>query len=219
MYNLLFFYLIKKMGSDYSLYGKKLNNPLFPIIAIDKRFLFPNAKIFYLQGGDCCDDPGIQDNNGNSYFKIKGIALSPRKIIYDTYNKPLFNIDKEFFSFSYILKSGESDQVIANVDKNGFFTSSKFNCTFKNLSTGLNDYIEIKSANFQNFFGVYQGEEKKGAPLICKIYKNPDSDCCSSSNFIIEIAPNIDASLMLGLALIFRDYSESSNNSSSSTTN
>ena len=217
MYNLLFFCLIKNMGSDYSLYGKKLNNPLFPIIAIDKRFLFPNPKIFYLQPENCCDDPDIQDNNGISYFKIKRIALSSRKIIYDTYNKPLFNIDSEFFSFCYMLKYGESDQIIANVEKNGFFTYSKFNCTYKNLITGLNDYIEIKSANYQRFFGVYQGKERNGAPLICKIYENPNSDCCSSPNFIIEIAPNIDASLMIGIALIFRDYSESSNNSSSST--
>ena len=110
-----------------------------------------------------------------------------------------------------MLKSGESDQIIANVEKNGFFTYSKFNCRFKNLSTGGNDYIEISSANYQNFFGVYQGEEEKGAPLICKIYKNPNSDCCSPSNFIIEIAQNIDACLMLGLALIFIEYSEASN--------
>ena len=37
------------MGSDYSLYEKKLDNPRFSIIAIDKRFLFPNPKIFNIQ--------------------------------------------------------------------------------------------------------------------------------------------------------------------------
>ena len=120
------------MGSDYSLYEKKLDNPRFSIIAIDKRFLFPNPKIFNIQAGDCCTDPFIQDNDGTSYFRINTFAFSSRKIIYDTFNKPVFNIDKEFLSFSYMLKSGESDQIIANVEKNGFFTYSKFNCRLKN---------------------------------------------------------------------------------------
>ena len=169
-----------------------------------------------LQGGDCCDDPFIQDNNGVSYFKINKIGLSSKIIIYDSFNKPLFIIDKEFFSFDYIIKSGESDQIIANVEKNGFFTYSDFNCRFKNCYTGKVDYLEIISKNFLNFFGVYQGEKEKGAPLICKIYKNPNSDCCSPLNFIIEIAPNIDACLMVGLALIFMEYIQTTNNAAAS---
>ena len=193
-------------ATNNSYYEKKLDNPLFPIIAIDNRFSFPEPKIFYLYEGGCCEDPYIQDNNGITYFKLKQSFYSSLQTIYDTYNKPLFNIDKHYFSFDYKIKYGETDEIIANLDKNKFSNYTKYTCTFKNLATGgLNDFVEIKSVNDDDYFSVYQGEEKKGAPLICKIYRNPNLNCCSSLNFIIENSANIDSSLMIGLAFIFRD--------------
>ena len=33
---------------DYSLYEKKLDDPISPIIAIDNSFLIPELKIFYI---------------------------------------------------------------------------------------------------------------------------------------------------------------------------
>ena len=50
--------------------------------------------------------------------------------------------------------------------------------------------------------GIFHGNAKKGVPLICKISKEYKL-FSGGDKYIVEIPPNIDAALMLGLGVCF----------------
>ena len=53
--------------------------------------------------------------------------------------------------------------------------------------------------------GIFHGSARQGAPMICRINKQYDAKnfYFDKQNYVVEIAPNVDAALMIGLGIIF----------------
>ena len=183
-----------------------------PIIAFDQRFVFQTPvtlllqeKVFSLTG----DDFKITDLYGNPYFMIQGkyFTLHQRKNFFDLYGKPIFNIKQEILSLRgrYRFCLGESDQVVVKVDPKSMITNRNFEVTFTNYATGRTEILDFCCDLIGSYCGIFHGKADQGAPCICKIYKQYDSKnyYTGKQNYLVEIAPNVDASLMLGLGVVF----------------
>ena len=182
-----------------------------PIAAFERRFTFQKPitlllkeKTFSWSG----DDFNITDTNGQPYFKIKGKAFSMRqkKIFYDLYDQPIFNIKHELFSlrgrYKFFMKEGE--QVAVNVDPVGF-GNTRYQVTFINIFSGKKLILDLVCDFMGSICGIFLGNAEQGAPLICKIYKQYDSKLffTGKNNYIVQISPNVDSALMLGLGVCF----------------
>ena len=209
------------MGANVSINSNVLSPPRNPIVATENRFIFQQPIYLSLREHIASwsgDDFTITDSYGNPYFKCSGRAFSfkQKKVLYDIYMKPIYNIKHELlslrgrFKFNY----GEhGDRVIASVDPIGAFTSH-YSINFYNLATGRNDYLELACDFLGSRCGIFHGNAKQGAPMICRINKQYDAKnfFYNKQNYVVEISPNVDAALMIGLGIIFDEIKNDSDN-------
>ena len=178
-----------------------------PIVAFEERFAFQKPITLLLKekafsfGGD---DFNITDINKEPYFKIKrkAFSLSQKKTFYDLYGKPIYNIKHGYFRSYKFYLGAEEQQVIVNVKTLGSFNNTEYQVTFKNRINGMDERLELICDYAGSICGIFNGYAKQGAPLICKITKKYKL-FSGGDNYVVEIAPNIDAALMLGLGVCF----------------
>ena len=146
---------------------------------------------------------------GRPYFKCGGRLISFRqtKVILDVYGIPIYNIKHEIFSLRgrFKLYQGNTGaREIASIDPISTF-GSLYSISFYNLATGRNDYLELACDLMGSRCGIFHGSAKQGAPMICRINKQYDAKnfYFDKQNYVVEIAPNVDAALMVGLGIIF----------------
>jgi len=57
-----------------------------------------------------------------------------------------------------------------------------------------------------NTIGFFNGKEKEGTPLICRMHYIPEKSLLNvKGKYIIEIVPNVDTLFMLGLGIFASD--------------
>ena len=177
-----------------------------PIVAFEQRFAFQKPITLILKEKSYIgDDFSITDINKEPYFKIKrkSFSSSQKKTFYDLYDKPIYNIQHGFWKGVYNLNLGEDDkQTIVKVVSLGSFNNTEYEATFKNLLNGKDERLELMCDAGGSVCGIFHGNAKKGAPLICKISRE-NKLFSGGDKYIVEIPPNIDAALMLGLGVCF----------------
>ena len=207
------------MGANVPINSNYLGVPRNPIVATDRRFAFPQQVNLFLQEKIYSwtgDDFAITDFNGCPYFRCGGRAFSFRqkKVINDIYGIPIYNIKHELLSLRGRFKFYYGDQgnnIIASVDPISTF-GSLYSVTFFNQATGQNDYLELACDLMGSRCGIFHGNAKAGAPMICRINKQYDAKnfFYNKQNYVVEIAPNVDAALMIGLGIIFDELKNDS---------
>jgi len=207
------------MGANVPINSNYVSIPRNPIIATDNRFVYPHQINLYLQEKIYSwtgDDFAITDFNGVPFFRCGGRAFSFRekKVINDIYGIPIFNIKHELLSLRGRFKIYQGDQsfrILASVDPISTF-GSIHSVSFYNLATCQNDYLEIASDFLGSRCGIFHGNAKAGAPLICRINKQYDAKnyFFDKQNYVVEIAPNVDAAFMIGLGIIFDELKNDS---------
>ena len=207
------------MGANVPINSNMLSTPRNPIVATNTQFAFPYQVNLFLQEKIYSwtgDDFNITDMNGTPFFRCGGRAFSFRqkKVISDLYGMPIFNIKHELFSLRgrFKLYYGDAgDKIMASIDPVNTFGSVR-SVSFFNIATGQNDYLELACDLVGSRCGIFHGSAKAGAPLICRINKQYDSKnyFFDKQNYIMEIAPNVDAALMVGLGIIFDELKNDS---------
>ena len=195
MFNKWKILFIKKMGAKFYT-SMPLNSPKYPIVALDNRFVFqePKTLSFYYKPDR---EFSIKDNQGTPYFKC--IEIKPKILfdLFDLYGNNLFQLKHDFSTDNYlIMKNGN---VIISINHVGF-VNAKYVINLFNLQTKQMDYIEMKHNVSVGECFVFHGKQKLGGEIICKIKKS-----LMMKSFIIEIAPNVDISLMTALAICFKN--------------
>ena len=208
------------MGANVSINSNQLSYPRNPIVATENRFIFQQPIYLSLRERIASwsgDDFAITDLNGTPFFKCSGKVFSMRqkKILYDVYMNPIYNIKHELLSMRGRYKfmyGGQGDRVIASVDPINAF-SSHYSINFYNLATGRNDYLELACDFMGSKCGIFHGKAKEGAPMICRINKQYDAKnyFYDKQNYVVEISPNVDAALMIGLGIIFDEIKNDNN--------
>ena len=207
------------MGSNVSINSNQLSTPRNPIVATDNRFIYQQPIFLSLREKIASwsgDDFAISDLHGTPFFKCSGRVFSFRekKVLYDVYMVPIFNIKHELFSMRgryKIIYGDKGDRVLASVDPINAF-GSHFSINFYNLATGRNDYLELACDFMGSKCGIFHGKAKEGAPMICRINKKYDAKnfFWGKQNYVVEISPNVDAALMVGLGIIFDEIKNDS---------
>jgi len=193
-----------------------ISSPKNEIAVVDPRFVFRTPvtlilreKIFSFSG----DDFSIKDVNDVEYFRCKGKAFSIRdkKILYDLYQKPILNIQHKIFTMKGNIKiyaDNEDTKVLATINKKSFISVKKYIVEFYNQATERNEYFDMKCDFFSFTCGIFYGHEKEGAPMVCKITKKLDAKLVftTQENYYVQIAPGVDAALMVAIAICFEEY-------------
>ena len=182
-----------------------------PIICTDRRFVFNQPLTLYLNEklSFSGDDFTIKDSNGVSYFKCKGknFSIRDKKVIYDLYDKPIFNIRANAFigHGQKIYAEKSTDKILGSVHRRSLLKKNKYEFSYVNLETGQNEILDLKCDLIGCTCGIFCGKEKEGAPMICSINKPMDvkNFISSRDHYVIKIAPGVDAALMVALAIIF----------------
>jgi len=185
---------------------------------IEPRFVFQqpitlNLDEKYSFSGD---DFKIKDTNGVSYFKCKGnsFSLRDKKVIYDLYDKPLFNIQGNMF-YGHGLKvyAGKgTSTVLGKVSRRSLLKKNKYEFSFTNIMTNQPEVLDMKCDFFGYSCGIFAGKESQGAPMICSITKTKNmlSLISNPDHYQIQIAPGVDAALMVALAICYDELKHES---------
>ena len=207
------------MGTNVSINTNQLSIPRCPIIATENRFIYQQPICLSLRERIASwsgDDFTITDFYGTPYFICDGrvFSLRQKKVLYDIYMNPIYNIKHELLSLRgrYKFNIGEvGERTIASVDPIDAF-KSHYAINFFNLATGRNDYLELACDLLGSKCGIFHGYAKQGAPLICRINKQYDGKnfFCNKQNYVVEISPNVDAAFMIGLGIIFDEIKNDS---------
>jgi len=189
---------------------KEVSPAPHPIVGIEQRFVFnqPITLVLDEKRSFSGDDFSIKDTNGVSYFKCKGKTFSIRdkKVVYDLYDKPIFNIQENaFLGHGQKIYAGNTSNKIGSVSRKSIAKKNKYEYTYVNLATGQEEILDIKCDFFGCSCGIFCGKEKDGAPMICSISKTKQlmSFISDRDHYMIRIAPGVDAALMVALTIIF----------------
>jgi len=202
--------------------------PKNDICATEQRFIFRQPltlilreKIFSFSG----DDFSIKDANNVEYFKCKGKAFNIRdkKILYDLYQKPILNIQHKILTLKRNIKiyaEDKTEKIYATINKKSFISVKKFIVEFYNQATEKTEYLDLKCDFFSYTCGIFYGHEKEGAPMVAKVTKNFDCKLVftSQENYYLQIAPGVDAALMVAIAICFDEYKNEDDSSGISIT-
>jgi len=191
--------------------SKEVSSPQNPVIGIEQRFVFnkPVTLLLDEKRSFSGDDFKIKDENGVAYFKCKGKAFSFRdkKVVYDLYDKPIFNIQENLlFGHGQKVYAGkDTSTVLGSVHRRINLKNNKYEYSFTNLATNKQEVLDIKCDFFGCSCGIFYGKEKNGAPMICRITKTKKmlSLISNYDHYQITIAPGVDAALMVALTICF----------------
>jgi len=198
------------MLKDYS--SKPVQSPPCQIVGVEQRFVFqqPITLVLDEKRSFSGDDFKIKDENGVSYFKCKGKALSLRdkKVIYDLYDNPILNIQENLFygSGQRIYAGKSTDKELGKLSRKKLsIKKNKYEYTFTNLATNKVEVLDLKCDFFGCSCGIFYGKEKEGAPMICSITKTKKmlSFISNYDHYRITVAPGVDAALMVALTICF----------------
>ena len=128
-------------------------------------------------------------------------------MLYVMYDRPIFSMKYELFSLRgrYRFFFKDSENLTVKVDPLSIISKTYYEVIFLNLLNWKNEQIELVFDFIGSVNGIFYEREKEGAPMICKIMKQYDAKLflTAKDNYIIEISPNVDAALILGLAVCF----------------
>lgn len=186
-------------------------SPPRPVACVEQRFVFQQPLQLYLDEkySFSGDDFTIKDSNGVSYFKCKGKTFSFRdkKVLYDLYDKPLINIQENaFYGHGMKVYAGKNtDKVLGSIHRKSLLKKNKYEFTYQNIATNQTEVLDMKCDFFGSSCGIFYGKEKEGAPMICSITKTKQMLSLFSNydHYVINVAPGVDAALMVALTICF----------------
>lgn len=195
-------------------YDNKKVTPIdHDIMVTEQRFVFDKPITLLLRENILCfsgDDFTIKDTDGVSYFKCKGKALNIRdkKIIYDLYGTPILNICNGILFLKSRMKiyaDNNDKKTLAKITPQTSISSRKYVISFYNIANEQEETLDMKCDFFSHSCGIFYGKEKEGSPMVCKIVKKIDAKglLTKKDDYYIEIAPGIDAALMVAIAICF----------------
>lgn len=148
----------------------------------------------------------VFDSNGKKCFKTKrkmfGIGISDMNdedILY-------FN-DNTLPSVKLISKKEDEKEIARFSGKNTTTQHHKYKVEFTNKTNEICQIINVHCSSTYRSVGVFNGNEKEGAPMICRMINNSKSTSFDrvyeayTSEYTIEIAPNVDNLLMIALMI------------------
>jgi len=201
--------------------NKPISSPDHDIVAIDSEYVFDKTKKLYLKESLFSisgDDFSIQDTEGHSYFKCTGKTLSIRdkKFITDMEGNPLFAIANTVLFFKDRMKiyaGKDTKKTLASIEPQNSVNQRKYKITFYNIATEQEECINMKCDYFRHSCGIFYGNESEGSPMICRIVKRIDAKrvLTNKENYIIEIAPGVDAAFMVALGICFDELKSDKN--------
>ncbi|KAG4084815.1 tubby C-terminal-like domain-containing protein [Neocallimastix lanati (nom. inval.)] len=193
--------------------NKKVTQLDHDIAVTEQRFVFDKPINLVLKENIMSfsgDDFTIKDTEGVSYFKCKGKAMNIRdkKTIYDLYGTPILNIRNTILFLKDRMKvyaDKDDKKTLATVTPVTSINSRKYTISFYNIATEKEETLDMKCDFFSHSCGIFYGKEKEGSPMICKIVKKIDavSFLTNKDNYYVEVAPGIDAALMVAIAICF----------------
>ena len=192
---------------------KKVSQIDHDIVVTENRFVFDKPVTLILRENLMSfsgDDFTIKDTEGVSYFKCEGKALNIRdkKTIYDLNGTPILNIRNAILFLKGRMKvyAGKDDKkTLASIIPKTSIHSRKYIISFYNISEEKEETLDMKCDFFSHSCGIFYGKEKEGSPMVCKIIKKIDarSLLTNKDNYYVEVAPGIDAALMVAIAICF----------------
>jgi len=193
---------------DYS--KKEISSPPKTIIGVDQRFIFQEPLTLYIDEKSSLsgDDFIIKDSNDVSYFKCEGkvFSMNDKKVIYDSYDKPVLNIQEDVFigKGMNIYAGDDSKTKLGKLNKKSMIKNNKYVYTFTNLVDNCTEELDMKCDLIGNSCGIFYGKEKEQAPMVCSITKIRQSIFAKRhDHYCIKIAPGVDAALMVALTICY----------------
>ncbi|ORX86173.1 DUF567-domain-containing protein, partial [Anaeromyces robustus] len=193
-----------------------ISKPKKDVVCVDQRFVFQQPLTLILREKIFCfsgDDFSIKDPSGVEYFRCKGklFSIRDKKILYDLYGQPILNIQHTIFTIKGNIKiyADDSDKsLLASINKKSFISIKKFIIEYYNKATEKTQYLDMKCDFFSFTCGIFDGHEKEGAPMIAKVSKRLDAKLLLTDreNYYLQIAPGVDAALMVAIAICFDEY-------------
>jgi len=183
-----------------------VNKPKNLIVSVDKDFMYPETKTFFLKQYLDKDshskfDYTINNINGKNYFNCK--KEGQMKVIYDVYKNPVLTIRHSLiFPHISFYKGKDDKELLATVQSDTTLVE------IYNQSTERKEILNVLNDKFNCSSGIFHGREKEGAPMICKIREIMDANSFityTDKEFTIEIASGIDVTLFIALAICFAE--------------
>ena len=196
------------MGADQSRYDEPLVPQMEPICAIEPRFCLQTSvqlrlreKISSFSG----DDFKVTDAaTGVVYFQIRGkvFSLREKKVLYDNAGVPVLNLKEAMWSWTdkfTVFAVDHSDRQNCKFRTRRTFLKAKISTTFTDAITGRPRLVVLKGNWRDKKCVVFLGEPKQGGIPIAKVYRplTGRSFLFGVDDYIIEVAPGVDVSLMV----------------------
>ncbi len=137
----------------------------------------------------------ILDNDGKKCFKTDYKTLS--RTISDLEDNFLLSMETGFISDKIYSEKKIKEKVAEISSVNNTTKRLKYKIEFTNKINGKKDIINMKCSESYHTIGFFNGKEKEGAPMICRIRRTPEKHHI----LIVEIAPNVDIPFMIVLAI------------------
>jgi len=150
----------------------------------------------------------VFDSNGKKCFKTKskmcGIGIS------DMNDEDILYFNENSIPSVKLISKKEDEKEIARFSsKNTTTQHHKYKVEFTNKTNEICQIINVHCSSTYRSVGVFNGNEKEGAPMICRMIDNSKSNQIScdriyeayTSEYTIEIAPNVDNLLMIALMI------------------
>jgi len=195
------------------LMSKSVISPDKEIVIVDEDYISkePTTIIFNIKENFSYEFE-ILDSNGKECYRTKAKSLSDTRFVYDLKDKPLVSI-KEGFTTDKIFSEKKTKKEIAKIKPKNSTKAHKYEIEYSNKATRKDEILNMNCSNSFTAIGIFNGREKEGATMVCRIRRTSEEKFLSSKyQYTMEIAPNVDTLFMITLGIyILRHKSNESN--------
>jgi len=190
------------------LMSNELTPPKNKIVAVSEDYTSMEPTTYTVKYKDNLLSIEVFDSNGKQCFKTKNIVTGIG--IYDMNDEQILKLNENLFPSAKLISKKEDKKEIAKFEtKNTTTTHHKFKVEFSNKAGEVSEFLNIHCTSSYRGIGVFSGDEKEGAPMICRMINSSKTHNTNyynsygvyTSNYTVEIAPNVDNLFMIAVMI------------------
>jgi len=156
------------------LMSKSVISPDKEIVIVDEDYISKEPTNFVINVKEGFSyDFEILDNNGKECYRTKSKSLSDTRTIYDLKDKPMVSM-KEGFTTDKIFSEKKIKKEIAKIKPKNSTKANKYEIEYLNKASRKNEILNLNCSSSFTTAGIFNGREKEGATMICRIRRTSD---------------------------------------------
>ncbi|KAL6596742.1 hypothetical protein U3516DRAFT_914633 [Neocallimastix sp. 'constans'] len=189
----------------YAIHKQKIDKPKNEVSIVESKYNFQTPVCLFVESNlekeyNSGSDFVVTDENNVTFFEGSMKSSSSKIELFDSEGVRYIALEENTYGEGKLFNE-TGRKVVGTLEHKNSTVADKYNISFHNLAIGREEVLSMNCDYCYRCCGIFQGREKEGAPMICKIEQIKTEKSSRKLKYKIEISEGIDNLFMIILAM------------------